>query len=572
MKTLESTKKFIVTWCRNRGISVEEDYSCPQPRAYYDPRKGVRRIVLPVISSVNEGVWKRMAYHESCHLDEENLWHYNILKSINRKDETMYYVSSMVVDNLAERVRYSQYKGRARTLGLEKAKAAVEIMKGFDNVADLNNVGKIIVTLMRADCINREKWMMLFEVPQSYNKDGVTDEALKELLVLYSDPTLQDVQDSKLVSKAAKLMKDMCAILDKHFPSEKEEKGEGQGQGQSQDQDKGQSQDQNKGQSQDQNKGQSQSEELKEAVDKEYNVDFTKDGRASLDSLVQEYTKTHGNYYIPHTDQRVEYILPKNYNFGMVASVNKIIGSSYISRNIRRQLQVISKGSELHGTRRGQVSTRKLHDLFTSNGTQPKIFKKVEEGSIETDSAVSIMIDCSGSMGSHTGINSRKYETAAASVAVTSDVLTKLRITHGIYGFTEGRFFHQIYVFKNMGNTIVTSQNLVRSLCSYKIRFDHNTDGESLQWVAERLLSRPEKNKVIIVMSDGRPNGYYSGDGAFYLREVAKDIEENSPIHTAAIGIESSAVKDFYKNWEVINDIRDLELALLKVVRSKIVI
>jgi cobaltochelatase CobT len=70
-----------------------------------------------------------------------------------------------------------------------------------------------------------------------------------------------------------------------------------------------------------------------------------------------------------------------------------------------------------------------------------------------------------------------------------------------------------------------------------------NVDGEALQWAHARMLARPEKRRVLIVISDGAPLDdatLDANDPQFlerHLHEVIATIEQRSPVELVAIGI-----------------------------------
>jgi cobaltochelatase CobT len=94
-----------------------------------------------------------------------------------------------------------------------------------------------------------------------------------------------------------------------------------------------------------------------------------------------------------------------------------------------------------------------------------------------------------------------------------------------------------------------------------------NIDGEALAWAHERLLARPERRRILIVVSDGTPmdeatfaaNGFDYLDG--HLAAVVEHIERRSPVQLAAIGI-GHDVSRFYRNATRISRIDDLGPAL----------
>ena len=70
-----------------------------------------------------------------------------------------------------------------------------------------------------------------------------------------------------------------------------------------------------------------------------------------------------------------------------------------------------------------------------------------------------------------------------------------------------------------------------------------NIDGEALQWAYSRLLARPERRRILMVISDGAPvdDSTLSANSGNYLerhlRSVIHDIESHGPVELIAIGI-----------------------------------
>ena len=89
-----------------------------------------------------------------------------------------------------------------------------------------------------------------------------------------------------------------------------------------------------------------------------------------------------------------------------------------------------------------------------------------------------------------------------------------------------------------------------------------NADGESLLEFAERLSKRPEKNKIMIVLSDGQPacDVGYPAEQDFLNQAIENIISRN--IKIAGIGIQSSCVSQYYPNYSIVHDLSDLPAAL----------
>lgn len=87
-----------------------------------------------------------------------------------------------------------------------------------------------------------------------------------------------------------------------------------------------------------------------------------------------------------------------------------------------------------------------------------------------------------------------------------------------------------------------------------------NRDGTALWYVGSRLLERPEKQKLLFVISDGAPNAnWYRGIGARKdLQKIRKKLLQQGVFFQAvAIGSDKEAIQEIYE--ESFLDITDLE-------------
>ena len=95
-----------------------------------------------------------------------------------------------------------------------------------------------------------------------------------------------------------------------------------------------------------------------------------------------------------------------------------------------------------------------------------------------------------------------------------------------------------------------------------------NVDGEALNWAFNRLVSRQEKRKVLIIISDGAPvdDSTLSVNPGNYLEKNLRDkinyIENSSNIELIAIGI-GHDVSRYYKKAVTIMDVDQLGEVLL---------
>jgi len=179
-----------------------------------------------------------------------------------------------------------------------------------------------------------------------------------------------------------------------------------------------------------------------------------------------------------------------------------------------------------------------------------------------------ILLDCSGSMAMNSSGGYSRYEVGAACCISVSNTLSGLDIVHEVLGFTE-YYELKTYEFKKFGEKI-KADHLTKRFSSSKIQLQENDDGDSVALAAGRLLQRPEKNKKLIVLSDGSPAGHFGGDGDEYLRTVCQKIEDDTPISLSAIGIQSSRVRQYYSNYQVVDDTANLDRVLLTLLKDSL--
>jgi hypothetical protein len=238
------------------------------------------------------------------------------------------------------------------------------------------------------------------------------------------------------------------------------------------------------------------------------------------------------------------------------------VGKSTVSKKIRKYLKIMSKDSYSYGQTKGKIHGKNLHRLYHGSDN-PKIFKKKIQHKLKSDTAVMLLMDCSGSMSTF------KYNLAASCLTAISITLSELRIPHELLGFTDNAKV-VTYEFKSFAER-VTRDKLIERFSAMNIRQNSNADGESVIIAATRLMARKEKQKVMFVLSDGMPASYGHGDDQWYLKQVCEMIEEKSPIDLYGIGVKTDAVQHFYRQHQVVDDITELDGILLKALKDKLI-
>lgn len=249
-----------------------------------------------------------------------------------------------------------------------------------------------------------------------------------------------------------------------------------------------------------------------------------------------------------------------------------------MQKDIERLMASQSHIIRTPGHRRG-----KLHapSLWRVPQGDPRVFSQREEH-VSKDTAVSLVCDNSGSM---SGPKMKLAMTAAYALSTTLD---RVKINHEVIGFTTGNFWNVpqslrdamqkdadaapirydrvepivMPIYKEFGERISAT---VKARFAYMMFAQNglagNIDGESLEYAAIRLMKQKEKRKVMLVLSDGQPAG--SNKSGPHLSFMVRHLEKHG-IEMMGIGIMSTAVKRFYPNHVVLDDIDALPTQVMQ--------
>lgn len=236
------------------------------------------------------------------------------------------------------------------------------------------------------------------------------------------------------------------------------------------------------------------------------------------------------------------------------AAVNQV---GNLSSNLRKLLQVHSQQRWEGGYKRGKLHKRALYKV---SGGGVEVFKR-RANTVCLDAAVTLLVDCSGSMGGN------KWTTGCASAIAMANALVPNNVSLSVVGFTTHDGTKPLYYqFVSFGET-VGKQDMLRRMCSTTVNMCNNDDGHALLQVLPELRAQPNEKKALIVLSDGSPA--CGQDGAYdFTKQVAATINALPDVSLYAIGIEDDNVAHFYKHYTVINSTSELAPCLLTFVQN----
>lgn len=241
-----------------------------------------------------------------------------------------------------------------------------------------------------------------------------------------------------------------------------------------------------------------------------------------------------------------------------------------MKRKMARSLLSRSEASWEVDKTRGKLNPRRIYQVPA--GMSKRVFRQRIEAE-EYDTAVIMMIDHSQSM------SGARLRLAAQTAIVFGELLNQLKIPFAVYGFSTGAGANNgarksqcpvndrsIYSrwgdlwlgrYKNWDDSWVSAGP---SMVNMERNSKYNTyDGESLKVGAQLLLARPEKRKIMFWLNDGSPypnHGDNKQEHVRYAKDCAREVHKL--VELFAIGINTNAVGDIYKNWVCVNSLETL--------------
>ena len=220
-----------------------------------------------------------------------------------------------------------------------------------------------------------------------------------------------------------------------------------------------------------------------------------------------------------------------------------------ISKRLQKQIEQILKDYK-EGGKLDNLPMGKRINVRNAVRNDGRLFYKLKLPNDRTDIAVAILNDESGSMSS---CNRITYARSAS--IILHDFCKGLDIPVAIYGHTE---FDDVELYAYAEFDSIDNKDQYR-LMDMSAR-SGNRDGAALRYVAERLMTRPEAIKLLIIISDGQPaaENYYGTEAEADLRGIKKEYSAKGiQMFAAAIGSDKPNIQRIYGDGFL--DITNLE-------------
>lgn len=209
------------------------------------------------------------------------------------------------------------------------------------------------------------------------------------------------------------------------------------------------------------------------------------------------------------------------------------------SKRLQSTILPLLKEEAEGGKQKNLLYGRRL-DMRSFHHQDGSFFIRTRLPADEQRLAVGLLIDESGSMGWGDRITH-----ARKTAIVLYDFCISLGIPVTIYGHSTDSRGVALYSYAEFDS--VDEKDRYR-LMDMKDR-SGNRDGAALRFVAEHLAQRPEKRKLLILISDGQPadDGYYGTEAEADLRGIKQEYaRQNIILFAAAIGEDKDAIQRIY--------------------------
>jgi cobalamin biosynthesis protein CobT len=274
------------------------------------------------------------------------------------------------------------------------------------------------------------------------------------------------------------------------------------------------------------------------------------------------------------------------------------LSTGALQKELRRLIAAQSQAKRIPGKRSGRLHAPNLHRILSGDD---RVFTRREEAPT-LDTAISLVLDCSGSM------MGGRMKLAAETAYAIGSVLNRLGVSFECLGYTDRTNDprcrtpqYQREVAEAHAIAPITRSTPIimprfktfeeRWLQPVQRRFAHvyNHDGGytnngavvpfgstpegcGVEFAARRLLARKEKRKIMIVMTDGEPGGqqYSWGGGRPYVKQAAEMVKSVSAagIDLVGIGIQHAGPKRYYPNSMVISDLSEMPKQLMDLLKK----
>lgn len=560
---IHSAEKFIRVLADSAGLTVKYEDDVCQPRT--DGK--VVYVETPRSSWSDDEFtkWLFLVYHELGHNVPEMRDCFELPKKKKiAMDSFLGVLMNIIEDYRQEHFKYDEYEGKQKVMSKGRALFTYEQLAQYKAPTDPKHA--MLRSAHTFTTSNAEAWMpdligasnAMYDISSTEQQEWI--DALKAGNYSEALNTLGTAEDTYNLSK--RIIKEVFK-LDPEKEEEEARKQYEEGDGT-----EGDEGEEGEGKSKGKGKGKGKKE------DKASKVKYDDVLIHKHDDKSPSYTPVEIDYdgsvhvndsYVPYNIKDFKVLDYTNVTHSGVHYYDEIsVNTTGFSNKIKRLLTILSKATYEYGKKTGRIHNKNLFKVAVpaSREFSEKIFKQKKISEI-LDTAVYVLVDMSGSMGGE------KMVHAAQAAILLNDAIAKLGVPIEIAGFTERHTGPIHYVFKKFDSKC-EGAHLKERIRKGTSDMSQNADGESILYSYNRIKQRKEKKKILIVLSDGQPAADRGHGIHGFTKKIVKEIEKQGLVNIYGIGIMTDSVKQFYKEYKVLEDSSQLEEVLLGFVKSKL--
>ena len=351
--------------------------------------------------------------------------------------------------------------------------------------------------------------------------------------------------------------------------------------------------------------------EIRPLTSKEASQSKSPDLMRGVESIYKKMGEVHGEKYRPYSKAYDKWHhasdplrLHGPYTRGRIlaqgshAAYDKIVARymtgkiNVMRRKLERAISAKRRRDWQSGYEHGRLDTRRLVQAYQA---MPMVFKQREDEE-DLNTAVMVLIDLSGSMKNPVRYDEggqllRRVELAQHVAIALAEAIGRLGVPLEVLGFAnqtgvDGKKVEvfdyraaeqssrwqplDMFEFKRFGESLRQAKPGMSKIAAC-VGGD-NSDGEAVLLAYHRLAARKEERRILLTLSDGYPafQTNKGGVGEQHLRD-AIDFVTRQGVESVGIGIASNAVKHFYPNYAVVNELDDLPRATIEEVGKLLV-
>ncbi|NMH70254.1 VWA domain-containing protein [Bacillus sp. RO3] len=264
---------------------------------------------------------------------------------------------------------------------------------------------------------------------------------------------------------------------------------------------------------------------------------------------------------VPTIDEKHGY----NHNKSLIAPYQKKL-QKMIEKTLEHKR--IQPRTDLHF---GRLNKKLLRFITDDN---PRLFYKKHNPSSEIDAVFSLLVDCSGSMYD-------KMDQTKLGITLFHESLKSVRVPHEVVGFWEDTNKATKTSQPNYMNPVLNFNSSLKPGSGSEIMQlqpeEDNRDGFAIRLMTERILKRTEKQKFLLVFSDGEPAAMdYEQNGIVDTHEAVLDARKQG-IEVINVFLangeidegQRKTIQNIYGNFSIlVSDVEELPEVLFPLLRK----